>query len=113
MTDHYRSARQQAEDIRTGRSTSRDALEAQLERIESVDGPYNTVIAQDPQRARADADAADARRAKGEKVIVLDVRTEDALSVQPYQIPEARWLPLAAVVEQAHALPRQGTIVTY
>ncbi len=54
-----------------------------------------------------------ARRAKGEKVIVLDVRTEDALSVQPYQIPEARWLPLAAVVEQAHALPRQGTIVTY
>ncbi|MBI3302632.1 MAG: hypothetical protein HYZ72_11255 [Deltaproteobacteria bacterium] len=52
------------------------------------------------------------RMAQGETV-VLDVRTEDALSVHPYQIPGARWLPLAAVVEQAHTLPRQGTIVCY
>ena len=53
------------------------------------------------------------RRAQGEAVVVLDVRTEDALSVHPYQIPGARWLPLAAVVEQAYTLPRQATIVCY
>lgn len=53
------------------------------------------------------------RMARGEAVVVLDVRTEDALSVYPYQIPGARLLPLATVVEQAHTLPRQGTIVCY
>ena len=51
---------------------------------------------------------------QGERVVVaVDVRTEDALNVHPYQIPETRWLPLAAVVQQADTLPRQGTIVTY
>ena len=55
-----------------------------------------------------------ARLARGEAVVVVvDVRTEDALSVHPYQIPGARWLPLASVVEQAHTLPRQSTIVCY
>ncbi len=50
---------------------------------------------------------------QGERVVVVDVRTEDALNVHPYQIPETRWLPLAAVVEQVDTLPRQGAIVTY
>jgi rhodanese-related sulfurtransferase len=54
-----------------------------------------------------------ARMARDEAVVVLDVRTEDALSVHPYQIPEARWLPLASVVEQAYTLPRQGLIACY
>ena len=53
------------------------------------------------------------RVARGENVIILDVRTEDALSVHPHQIPDARWLPLASVVEQAPSLPRQATIVSY
>jgi hypothetical protein len=53
------------------------------------------------------------RMAQGEAVTVLDVRTEDARRVHPYQIPGTRWLPLAAVVEQAETLPRQGTIATY
>jgi hypothetical protein len=46
-------------------------------------------------------------------VVVLDVRTTDGLSVHPDQIPGTRWLPLAAVVQQADTLPRQSTIVTY
>ncbi len=54
-----------------------------------------------------------ARITRGEAVVVLDVRTEDALSVHPYQIPGSRWLPLASVVAQAHTLPRQSTIVCY
>ena len=53
------------------------------------------------------------RMAQGEGVVVMDVRTVDGLSVRPYQIPGTTWLPLAEVVQQAEALPRQGTIVTY
>jgi rhodanese-related sulfurtransferase len=54
-----------------------------------------------------------ARIERGEPVVIVDVRTEDALSVHPYQIPGARWLPLASVVAQAHTLPRRSTIVCY
>lgn len=50
---------------------------------------------------------------RGEPVIILDVRTEDARKLHPSQIPGAQWLPLAAVVEQASTLPRQETIVCY
>lgn len=53
------------------------------------------------------------RMARGEHVVLLDVRTKDAISVYPQQIPGSHWLPLALVVEQAASLPRQATIVTY
>lgn len=53
------------------------------------------------------------RIARGERVVLLDVRTKDAISVYPQQIPGSRWLPLASVVEQAASLPRQATIVCY
>lgn len=53
------------------------------------------------------------RQARGENIVILDVRTADAISVHPHQIPGARWLPLASVVEQASALPQQAVIVSY
>ena len=53
------------------------------------------------------------RLSRGDNIVILDVRTEDAASVHPYQIPGARLLPLASVVEQASTLPRQATIVCY
>ena len=53
------------------------------------------------------------RLTQGETVVVLDVRTEDALRVHPDTIPGARWLPLADVVQQAASLPRHGLIVAY
>jgi len=53
------------------------------------------------------------RVARGESLIILDVRTADAISVHPHQIPGARWLPLASVVEQTSTLPRQAIIVSY
>ncbi|MGE0681557.1 MAG: rhodanese-like domain-containing protein [Candidatus Binatia bacterium] len=53
------------------------------------------------------------RVSRGEHIVILDVRTADAISVHPYQIPEARWLPLASVVEQTPTLPRQAIIVSY
>jgi rhodanese-related sulfurtransferase len=62
---------------------------------------------------RLDPEELRARRAAGGKVVVLDVRTADARVVQPVQIPGARWLPLADVVQHAASLPRDATIVTY
>jgi amidase len=60
MTDlAYRSASALAADIREGRLTSRDLLEATLERIAKLDGPLNTVVTLDAGRARREADAAD------------------------------------------------------
>ena len=50
---------------------------------------------------------------RGEPVIILDVRTEDALKMNSYKIPGARWMPLASVVEQAQQLPRYGIVVAY
>jgi rhodanese-related sulfurtransferase len=66
-----------------------------------------------PDALRLSAEEVHARIVQGKPVIIVDVRTEDALSVHPYQIPGSRWLPLAAVVEQVHTLPRQSTIVCY
>jgi len=53
------------------------------------------------------------RRARGEAILPLDVRTLDARVVHPYEIPGSRWLPLAEVVQHASALPRDTAIVTY
>ena len=53
------------------------------------------------------------RLAQGERIVIVDVRTEDALSVHPEQIPGTRWIPLASVAAQAHTLPRHRTIVCY
>lgn len=62
---------------------------------------------------RMTAEELHARLQSGEAIVVLDVRTEDALRVHPRQIPGARWIPLPMVAQQAHTLPRQSTIVVY
>ncbi|MBW2715149.1 MAG: hypothetical protein JRD03_03690 [Deltaproteobacteria bacterium] len=53
------------------------------------------------------------RRAQGEEILTLDVRTPDARVVHPYEIPGSRWMPLAEVVQHATSLPRETTIVAY
>ena len=53
------------------------------------------------------------RRAGGEAILTLDVRTPDARVVHPYEIPGSRWMPLAEVVQHSAALPRDTTIVAY
>jgi rhodanese-related sulfurtransferase len=53
------------------------------------------------------------RRARGEAILTLDVRTPDARVVHPYEIPGSRWLPLAEVVQHSAALPRDTAIVAY
>jgi rhodanese-related sulfurtransferase len=63
--------------------------------------------------ARLAPDELRARRARGEALLPLDVRTTDARSVHPYEIPGSRWLPLAQVAELADELPRDVAIVAY
>ncbi|MDX1382992.1 MAG: amidase, partial [Thermoanaerobaculia bacterium] len=55
----YRSAIATATAIREGRLSSREALEALLDRVAERDGPLNIVVTVDEERARADAAAAD------------------------------------------------------
>jgi len=53
------------------------------------------------------------RRAQGDAILILDVRSPDARIVHPYEIPGSRWLPLSEVVDQAVTLPRDVAIVAY
>ena len=53
------------------------------------------------------------RRAQGEVILTLDVRTPDARVVHPYEIPGSHWLPLSEIVDQAATLPRGTAIVAY
>jgi len=65
-----------------------------------------TVVRWDPAELRA-------HRAQREDLLVLDVRTADARQLHPYEIPGARWMPLADVVQHAGSLPRDAPIVAY
>jgi rhodanese-related sulfurtransferase len=53
------------------------------------------------------------RRARGEEIVVVDVRNGHARVFDPCEIPGARWVPLSEVTEQAHRLSRSAEIVTY
>ncbi len=58
-------------------------------------------------------EALHARMAGGEAVVPVDVRTTDARLFLPVQLPNARWLPIAGIVQQAHTLPREALIALY
>jgi amidase len=62
----YRSTAEVAERIRQGDLRSRDALEAMLERSEQLNPPINAVVTLDADRARREANAADAAARRGE-----------------------------------------------
>ena len=66
-----------------------------------------------PDVQRLSPQALSARMAGGETVIPIDVRTKDARLLQPVQLPNARWLPLAEIVQQAHTLPRESLLALY
>ncbi|MGD0692665.1 MAG: amidase [Acidimicrobiales bacterium] len=65
------SASSLAEMIRKGAASSRDVIEAHLERIDAVNGAVNAVVEVRPDEVRAEADAADARQKAGEPLGVL------------------------------------------
>ena len=55
------SASSLAQKIRSGEATSREVVEAHLERIEAVNGSINAVVEVRPDEVRKEADAADAQ----------------------------------------------------
>src|SRR5688572_30167804 len=63
----------QAELVRRGEASARELTEAALERIERLDGELNAFGAVYPERALAEADRADRRRADGESGPLLGV----------------------------------------
>ncbi len=66
-----------------------------------------------PEAPRLSPEELYSRVTKKEALIILDVRTEDALNLHPDKIRGARWMPLSSVVEQARQLPRHSTVVAY
>ncbi len=62
---------------------------------------------------RISPDELHSRIGREPELVVLDVRTEDALSADPYQIPGSRWLPLGELVQQANTISRRATVVIY
>jgi rhodanese-related sulfurtransferase len=67
----------------------------------------------DGHAKRLDAVSLHERMEAGQAVVVLDVRTADARTLHPEQIPGARWLPLADVTRLGGLLPRDSLIATY
>ena len=65
------SASTLADMIRRGATTSRDVIEAHLERIDAVNGAVNAVVEVRPDEVRAEADAADAKQKAGGPLGVL------------------------------------------
>ncbi|HLI58143.1 MAG TPA: amidase [Solirubrobacteraceae bacterium] len=63
---HWRSARALAGAIRDRELSAREVVAAHLGRIERVNPRLNAIVTLDPERALAEADAADARQARGE-----------------------------------------------
>ena len=63
----------QAELVRSGEITSRELTELYLERIERIDPELNAYRTAMPERALADADQADGRRASGDERPLLGV----------------------------------------
>src|SRR4051794_8771573 len=59
--------------IATGHVSAREACDAAIARIERIDAAINAVVVRDFERARLQADAADAARARGERRPLLGV----------------------------------------
>jgi len=57
--------------IRSGATSSREVIEAHLERIDAVNGAVNAVVEVRPDEVRAEADAADAKQKAGGALGVL------------------------------------------
>ena len=62
----YATAIEIAQKIRQREVSSREVLDALLDRVDRLDRPINSVVTRDPERARSEAAAADAALARGE-----------------------------------------------
>src|SRR5688572_10825753 len=69
--DAFASATEMLAALRARRLSAVELLELHVRRIERLDPPLNAVVERDFERARHDAAAADARRARGEDAPLL------------------------------------------
>jgi amidase len=65
---HYQAAAELAGRIRAKEVSSREVLDALLDRVATLDGPINSVVTIDAERARSEAAAADEAVAHGEPI---------------------------------------------
>jgi amidase len=72
-TPAYRTAGDLVEALARRQLSSRELVDAAIERIEALDGKINAVVVRDFERARVAADAADAALTKGERRPLLGV----------------------------------------
>ncbi|MEC9059013.1 MAG: amidase family protein, partial [Actinomycetota bacterium] len=69
MTDHsYSTTLETAASIASREVSSRELLEAALNRVDRLDGPINAVVALDPERALDAADQADQAVVRGDEL---------------------------------------------
>ncbi|MGH7267132.1 MAG: rhodanese-like domain-containing protein [Candidatus Rokuibacteriota bacterium] len=67
----------------------------------------------DGSAARLTAPELETAIARGERLVVLDVRRRDAWTSDPGRIPGAVWIPLDEVPGLARQLPRDLPLVVY
>jgi amidase len=72
----YRSAGELVKELAQRRISARELLSATVDRIETLDPKINAVVVRDFDRARQQADAADAALAKGERRPLLGLRLQ-------------------------------------
>lgn len=81
---HSLTIHQLVDRLRTGQLTSRQAMQACLDRIKAVDGRLNAFISYDAKEALAQADVADQARSNGEDhpLLGVPVAIKDVLAVK-------------------------------
>lgn len=92
-----KSALELASDIRSGKATSREVLEAHLERVEAVNSHVNAVVRVMADDARAAADAADAAVKRGDALGALHgVPLSVKENIDIAGLPTTQGIPLLA-----------------
>ena len=86
MTDvHWMSTTELSAALAAKDLSSREAVDHFLDRVDALDGPINSVVVTNPERARAEADAIDEARAAGESLGPLagvPMTVKDSFSTQ-------------------------------
>lgn len=103
--------------IADGELTALEACDAAIQRIEARDGPINAVVVRDFERGRAQAKAADARRAKGERAALLGVpmtvkESNDVASLPTtWGFPHVKDVPVTADAVAVQRLKAAGAVI--
>ena len=124
---HFLTIHQLLEQLRAGELSSREATQACLDRVETVDGRRHAFISVDATEAMAQADAADQSRTVGEDLPMLGVpvAVKDVLAVKdqplncaskilgefnsPYDATVIQKLRAAGAVQRAQDSPKSET----